>query len=184
MLEGIILIVSGLGSMLVLAFTSYSSKSRRVRVLFWIALSIAAGVVVFSGIETIRSNWVVEALQQRLRPRELSPTDISETARTLRAEGSFKVRIIRGTGDTEAARLTEQLNAAFVQAGWTVETDLVDLTGTPHFGLNIYASQNPPNTAVVALHNCLKRKNLDFKLIRDINLPPDVIGIDVGSKER
>lgn len=91
--------------------------------------------------------------------------------------------MIPGSGDAEAARLAEQLKAAFVQAGWTVEKDNVDLTGTPHFGLNIYTPQHPPNAAVVALYNALENKNLDFKLIRDVRLPVDTVGIDLGSKE-
>jgi len=92
--------------------------------------------------------------------------------------------MIYGTGDAEAARLAEQLKAAFVEAGWTVEKFLVDLSGTPRFGLKLYASQDPPNAALVALHNSLKSKNLDFQLLRDVSLPADVIAIALGSKER
>jgi len=148
MVKGIILVAVGLTSTVVLAFASLHSESKVVRVLFWTALFAAAGVIVYSGIETIRSDWAVHALEQRLRPRELSAADVSEIAGTLRAAGSFKVHMIRGSGEAEAARLADQLKAAFVQAGWTVEKNLVDLTGTPRFGLNIKPSKTvnvPPN---------------------------------------
>src|SRR5262245_32957916 len=116
MLKGIVLIVLGLTSMVVLAFASYNSKSQAVRRLFWIALFAAAGVIVYSGIETIRGDRAVAALETRLRPRDLSAADISDIARRLRAAGSFKVHMICGSGDAEAARLSEQLKAAFDEA--------------------------------------------------------------------
>ena len=46
MAKGVILIVLGLASTLVLAFASYHSKSQAVKVLFWVALFAAASVIV------------------------------------------------------------------------------------------------------------------------------------------
>jgi hypothetical protein len=55
MLKSVILIIVGLTSTVLLAFASYQSKSGAVRLLFWTALVAAAGVIVYSGVETVRS---------------------------------------------------------------------------------------------------------------------------------
>jgi hypothetical protein len=123
-------------------------------------------------------------LEARLRPRQLSPEDVGQIADALRVAGSFKVHMIRGSGDAEASQLANQMKVMFERAGWAVVQDLVDLTGSPRFGLHIYASQDPPNAGVVALYHALKSKDLDFQLFRDTNLAPDVIRIQVGSKQR
>jgi threonine/homoserine/homoserine lactone efflux protein len=63
MLEGIVLIVLGFASLIVLPFASHRSQSHVARVLFWVALVTGACVIVYSGIETIRSEL------QRLKRR-------------------------------------------------------------------------------------------------------------------
>jgi hypothetical protein len=55
-LKGVIIIVVGLASTVVLAFASYQSKSGAVRGLFWMALLATASVIVYSGIAGIRSD--------------------------------------------------------------------------------------------------------------------------------
>jgi hypothetical protein len=56
MRQGVIVIVVGLASTVILAFASYRSESGAVRVLFWAALLATAGVIIYSGIAGIRSD--------------------------------------------------------------------------------------------------------------------------------
>jgi hypothetical protein len=63
-LKGVIVIVVGLASTVVLAFASYQSKSGAVRVLFWIALLATAGVIVYSGFAGIRSDRDLRLLKR------------------------------------------------------------------------------------------------------------------------
>jgi hypothetical protein len=64
--KGVIIIVVGLASTVVLAFASYQSKSGAVRVLFWIALLATAGVIVYSGIAGIRSELFIRSYNETL----------------------------------------------------------------------------------------------------------------------
>jgi hypothetical protein len=63
-LKGVIVIVVGLASTVVLAFASYQSKSGAVRVLFWIALLSTAGIIIYSGIAGIRSDRDLRLLKR------------------------------------------------------------------------------------------------------------------------
>jgi threonine/homoserine/homoserine lactone efflux protein len=65
MLEGIVLIVLGFASLIVLPFASHRSQSHVARVLFWVALVTGACVIVYSGIETIRSDSELQRLKRR-----------------------------------------------------------------------------------------------------------------------
>jgi len=123
-----------------------------------------------------------DAINQRVQPRQLSDSQIATIAQSLKQAPVAKIHMIRPTGDSEVARFAEQFKISFQKAGWTVEKDVVDLSGAPRFGLVVFASQDPPNASVVALYNALKNVGLEFKLTRDVNLPPDVIGIQVGTK--
>jgi len=63
-LKAVIVIIIGLASTFVLALASYHSKSAIVRVLFWTALFSTAGVIVYSGIEGIRSDRDLRLLKR------------------------------------------------------------------------------------------------------------------------
>jgi hypothetical protein len=64
MLKSVLVIILGLASTVVLALASYHSKSEVVRALFWTALLAAAGVIVYSGIENIRSDHELGLLKR------------------------------------------------------------------------------------------------------------------------
>jgi hypothetical protein len=61
--KSVILIIVGLVSAVVLAFASYQSESRLVRGVFWVALVTTACVIVYSGIETIRTDRDLQRLK-------------------------------------------------------------------------------------------------------------------------
>jgi hypothetical protein len=123
------------------------------------------------------------ALDERIRPRQLSEAQIVEISRRLKGVRSAKIHIIRPNGDQEVASLAEQLKKAFSMASWPVEKDLVDLTGAPRSGLILYSSGDPANASVTALYRALEAAQLgSLQLRRDMTLAADVIGIQVGSK--
>jgi hypothetical protein len=122
-------------------------------------------------------------LGERIRFRQLSESQIQAISNRLRQAPMAKIRMLQPTGDQEVVQLAEQVKQALEGAGWSIEKDLVDLSGTPRFGLILYASENPPNASVSALYRALHNAQLSLLLHRDVNLPPDVIGIQIGSKE-
>jgi len=122
-------------------------------------------------------------LGERIRFRQLSESQIHAISDRLRQAPTAKIRMLQPTGDQEVVQLAEQLKQALEGAGWSIEQDLVDLSGTARFGLIVYASENPPNASVSALYRALQDAQLSLLLHRDVNLPPDVIGIQIGSKE-
>jgi hypothetical protein len=140
------------------------------------------------GLEQIQAS--LRHLEQRttelaasVQPRQLSEEQIAALVRRLSGVTKAKVHIIRPSGDQEVARLTEQIKKVLGSAGWPIEKDLVDLTGTPRSGLVLFASTDPPNPSVRALYIGLEAAQLGpLQLIRDTSLTNDVIGIQVGAK--
>jgi hypothetical protein len=164
-LKSVILIIVGLASTVVLALASYHSKSGVVRVLFWTALFAAAAVIVYSGIEGIRSSRDLQVLRQKITGYE--PFRISErdkvalygTAKELvileKKSGGEPPRLhfLTFPGQSaDAAEFQETVKHAFEQAGKkTIDHHNLAITGTkldgePWDGVIIQVNdlQHPP----------------------------------------
>ena len=121
-------------------------------------------------------------LDERTQFRQLSELQIKAISDRLRQVPPAKIHMIQPTGDQEVVRLAEQLKQILQGIGWSIEKDLIDLSGASRFGFILYASENPPNASVSALYRTLQDVQFSPLLHRDVTLPPDVIGIQIGVK--
>jgi hypothetical protein len=116
MAKGVILIVLGLASMVVLAFASYHSKSQAVKMLFLAALLVGASVIVYSGIENIRSDRALKGVQQRVEPRHL--LDRAKFIAFLKEYRRGPVEVRCSSTDVEARNFAIEIDSALKEAGW------------------------------------------------------------------
>ncbi len=116
MLKGIVLIVLGLTSTVVLAFASHNSKSLVVRVLFWTGLLTTLGVIAYSGIETIRGDRNLQVLQEEIKPRHL--TDRAKFIAFLKGYRRGPIEVRCSTEDVEARNFAVEIDNALKEAGW------------------------------------------------------------------
>lgn len=200
MLREIILIVVGLVTIAILAFASHDSQSQAVRILFWISLFAAGGIIVISGISGIRTgsnlkfmrNSLSEATNnvheleqeiERYKPFRISEQDKAMLYRTAR-ELVAKETTVRSTPPSlhlltfpgqsaDAAEFQEILKNAFEQAGKKT---------TPHHNLGITGTHidGTPWDGVIVQVNNLEHPPL---LGQGIFALLQRLGINVWSKE-
>jgi hypothetical protein len=123
MRQGVIVIVVGLASTVVLAFASYQSKSGAVRVLFWTALLATAGVIIYSGIEGIRSDRDLRLLKREAGTvrrfdvaavvtlagdwKSTTPPDFSRYLRTGERGGNLRIELKTKDAEMRWVEFTE-----------------------------------------------------------------------------
>ena len=123
MLKGVIVIVVGLASTVVLAFASYQSKSGAVRVLFWTALLATEGVIIYSGIKGIRSDRDLRLLKRDAGTvrhfdvaavvtlagdwKSTTPPDFSRYLRTGERGANLRIELKTKDADTRWVEFTE-----------------------------------------------------------------------------
>jgi hypothetical protein len=123
MRQGVIVIVVGLASTVVLAFASYQSKSGAMRVLFWIALLATAGVIIYSGIAGIRSDRDLRLLKRDAGTvrsfdvaavitlvgdwKSTTPPDFSRYLRTGERGANLRIELKTKDADTRWVEFTE-----------------------------------------------------------------------------
>jgi hypothetical protein len=116
MLKGVILIIVGLVAPFVLIFASYRSKSVGVRVVFWTAFLATEAIVLYSGIQNIRSDQDLRRLQVRIKPRHLA--DRAKFIAFLKEYRRGPVEVRCSGADLEARNFALEINSALKEAGW------------------------------------------------------------------
>ncbi|MCK5590631.1 MAG: hypothetical protein KAI72_01625 [Candidatus Pacebacteria bacterium] len=120
-------------------------------------------------------------LEKQLTPRKLTQEQISIIAEKIRSIKGIKVHFLLIASDPEAKSFKNQIKEVLEKGGWIIEKDLIALAGAFE-EITLFASQDPPSKAVQALYSSLKKFGFEVLLIRDINLPEDVIYIKIGKK--
>lgn len=77
----IIMIVLGVFTTIILAFTSYNSKNNFFRIAFYISLVITIGIIIYSGVNNIKTSKELSELKIRDNLTSLADEAISQGSR-------------------------------------------------------------------------------------------------------
>jgi len=121
-------------------------------------------------------------IEKALMPRVLSSEQISIIAERINKIKNTKIHFLLIASDPEAESFRNQLRKALEKGGWTIEKSETSVIGA-FVGVTLFASHDPPNEAVTALYLSLKEFGFDPWLLKDENLPENVIGIKIGKKK-
>ena len=121
------------------------------------------------------------ALKNQLTPRKLAPEQIAVIAEQISLIKGIKVHFLLIASDPEAESFKEQIKKALETGGWIIEKNEISIVGA-FTGITLFASKDPPNEAISTLSLTLKEFGFTPKLIRNKDLPKDVIKIKIGKK--
>lgn len=123
----------------------------------------------------------VEAQKDTLSPRKLTPGQTAIIAEQISPIKEVKVHFLLIASDPEADSLKEQIKKALEAGGWSIEKEIIAVVGA-FTGITLFASQDPPNEAISILYHTLKGFGLTPQLVRNKDLPEDVVQIKIGKK--
>jgi len=123
-----------------------------------------------------------EDLERQLTPRKITPEKIAVIAEKISLIKGIKVHFLLIASDPEAGSFKEQIKKALEAGGWIIEKKEISVVGA-FTGINLFASQDPPNEAIRTLYLTFKEFGFTPKLIRNKDLPEDVIKIKIGKKK-
>jgi len=122
------------------------------------------------------------ALEKQLSPRKLTQEQTATITKQISLIKGVKVHFLLIASDPEAGAFKEQIKRAFEAGGWPVEKDIIAVVGA-FTGITLCASQDPPNRAISSLYFTLKGFGLEPQLVRNKDLPEDVIQVRIGKKQ-
>ena len=122
------------------------------------------------------------ALENQLTPRKLTPEQIAVIAEQISLLKGIKVHFLLIASDPEAESFKEQIKKALETGGWIIEKNEISVVGA-FTGITLFASQDPPNEAISTLSLTFKEFGFTPELIRNKDLPKDVIKIKIGKKK-
>src|SRR5262245_4626644 len=116
MVAVVVLILVGAAAAIGQTFLSHRDKSPIIRGLAWICLIAALGVIIFSNVQTYRSDRALQAVQDRVKPRHL--TDRAKFIAFLKEYRRGPVEVRCSGSDVEARNFAIEIDNALREAGW------------------------------------------------------------------